>query len=176
MDAHRRFALAAVGVDRPGIVAGVAAALLAHDGNVEDSRMAILRGRFAMVLVVALPAGADDAAVRAGLDAARAELGLDALTLHPLGGGEPGAPVASHVVSVYGADHPGIVHAVARALAAHGATITDLTTHLTAELYAMLVEAAVPPGHEAALAGALDAVAADQGVELTLAPLDADAL
>ena len=42
-----------------GIAAAVARVLYEHGGNVEDSRMAILGGHFAMMLIVALPADAD---------------------------------------------------------------------------------------------------------------------
>jgi predicted amino acid-binding ACT domain protein len=39
----------------------VTGALLPHGINIEDSRMAILRGHFAMMLVVAVPEDADPA-------------------------------------------------------------------------------------------------------------------
>ena len=42
----RHYALTAVGRDRPGIVAGITAVLLAHEVNVEDSQMTILREPF----------------------------------------------------------------------------------------------------------------------------------
>ena len=45
-------AVSAVGLDRPGIIAGVAERLAAHGANITDSRMAILRGHFAMTLIV----------------------------------------------------------------------------------------------------------------------------
>src|SRR3954447_3694218 len=45
-------AVSAVGLDRPGIIAGVAERLAARGANVTDSRMAILRGHFAMTLIV----------------------------------------------------------------------------------------------------------------------------
>src|SRR6266481_3460631 len=51
-------AVTAVGADRPGIVAAVSRVLYDIGGNIEDSRMAILGGHFAMVLIVALPQGA----------------------------------------------------------------------------------------------------------------------
>src|SRR5487761_1165165 len=48
-------AVCAVGVDRPGIVAGVSQVLLRADCNIEDSSMTILRGHFAMMLIVHTP-------------------------------------------------------------------------------------------------------------------------
>ncbi|MGH2838428.1 MAG: ACT domain-containing protein, partial [Thermoleophilaceae bacterium] len=76
-----RFALSAIGRDRPGIVAGVSGALLKHGANIEDSRMAILSGHFTVMLIVSTPADADVDALGRDLDAARDELGLGALTL-----------------------------------------------------------------------------------------------
>ena len=46
------FAVAAIGEDRPGIVAAVSEALLAADASIEDSSMTILGGHFAMLLLV----------------------------------------------------------------------------------------------------------------------------
>ena len=53
-------AVTVLGHDRPGIVADVTAALAGPAGNLEDSTMTLLRGHFAMVLLV-----------RTGADAAR---------------------------------------------------------------------------------------------------------
>jgi glycine cleavage system transcriptional repressor len=48
----RHFAVTAIGADRPGIVAAVSNVLLDHEGNIEDSQMTILCGRFTMMLIV----------------------------------------------------------------------------------------------------------------------------
>ncbi len=45
-------AVTAVGADRPGIIARVTGVLLEHGGNLEDATMTILRGQFAMMLLV----------------------------------------------------------------------------------------------------------------------------
>jgi glycine cleavage system transcriptional repressor len=171
-----RYALSAIGRDRPGIVAAVTRARLVHGVNIEDSQMAVLGGQFTMMLVLAAPEGVDAAALREELDAAAAQTGLASLVLEEL---EPAAsppPEASHVVSVYGIDHPGIVHAVTAALADQGASITDLRTQLAgsrdAPLYAMLIEVAGPPPD----AERLGALAREQGVELTVRPLERDVL
>ena len=178
----RQHALSAIGRDRPGIVAAVSAVLLDHAVNIEDSQMTILRGHFTMMLVVAVPDGADVAALRADLDAARGGLGLEALALGELDDAGPMAePVPSHILTVYGADHPGIVHAATAALAERGVDITDLTTKLVGEggepLYALMMEIAPPEGIDAAeLQAALERVGGEQGVEVTLRPLEPDAL
>lgn len=174
------FAVSAVGRDRPGIVAAVSEALLAHDANIEDSQMAILRGHFAMTLVVSTGAGTDAAALEHDLRAAADRLGLDAMSVSEITEIDPAAePVPSHLVSVYGADHAGIVHAVSSALAQLGVTITDLESRLAGEgaVYAMQLEVALPPGADpASVERELAAVAGAQRVELAFRPLEHDAL
>jgi glycine cleavage system transcriptional repressor len=177
----RHFALSAIGRDRPGIVAAVTERLLEHELNIEDSQMAILRGHFTMVLILAAPDDADEQALRDGLEEVAARLGLEAMSLsgveHAAGGGEP-----SHIVTVYGADRPGIVHATAHVLAEHGVNITDLQTRLLGEdaaepIYAMLLEVALPDelaGEE--LERLLRETARDQGLEVSVRALEHDAL
>jgi glycine cleavage system transcriptional repressor len=174
----QRFALSAVGRDRPGIVAGVSRVLLEHGINIEDSQMTILRGHFAMTLIVA-GQDPDAASLRSDLEGAASELGLDATALQEIAEDAAEAPEASHIVSVYGVDHPGIVHAVSAALAEHGWGITDLDTRVLGvesnPLYVMVMEVAAPAGEENPDA-LLQAVGDEQGVEITARPLEQDAL
>ncbi len=175
----RSFALSAVGADRPGIIAAISERLVAHGLNVTDSQMGILRGFFAMTLVLE-SAGVDEDALRADLAAAAEELHLEALTLrevHEAGAGSLDA--ATHVVSVYGADHPGILASVTSGLAAAGANVCDLRTRLVEEdaVYVMIVDVAVPDAlDEAALGAALAAIGEQQGVDVTLRAADTDVL
>jgi glycine cleavage system transcriptional repressor len=180
----RRLALTAIGHDRPGIVAAVSRVLLAHRANVEDSQMTILRGHFTMMLVIALPEDADAATLRDDLDDVRTQLDLEAILLSPLEEVDPGnEPVPTHMVTLYGADHPGIVHAATSVLAERDVDITDLTTKLVNEaggappLYALMMEIAPPSGApEEELEEALRRVAEDQGVEVSLRRLETEAL
>ncbi|HEX8054838.1 MAG TPA: ACT domain-containing protein [Thermoleophilaceae bacterium] len=180
----RRLALTAIGHDRPGIVAAVSRVLLAHRANVEDSQMTILRGHFTMMLVVALADDADVNTLRDDLDDVREELALEAILLSPLEEVDPGGePVPTHMVTLYGADHPGIVHAATSVLAERGVDITDLTTKLVNEaggappLYALMMEIAPPSeAPEDELEDALRRVAEDQGVEVSLRRLESEAL
>ena len=176
----RHLAVSALGRDRPGIVERVTRVLLDHAVNVEDSQMAILRGRFTMTLVVAPSEGTDVDRLRSDLDAAAVDLELDALTVHEVAEVPAATAEPTHLVTVYGADHPGIVHAAAAALAEAGCNITDLNTRLAGEaeggLYVLLLEAAVPQGAAAALESALDAVGAAEQVEVSVRELEQDAL
>jgi glycine cleavage system transcriptional repressor len=178
-------ALSALGRDRPGIVAEMTGVLVEHGVNIEDSRMAILSGEFAMVLVLGAPEGVDRQRLEQDLQGARGRLGLETVTLADLAAGDASpAPAsrATHIVSVYGGDHPGIVHSVATALAERGVNIADLTTRLVDEpggepLYAMALEVALGASVEAdELEAALVAVGRDQGVEVSFRALELDAL
>jgi glycine cleavage system transcriptional repressor len=170
-------AVTAVGPDRPGIVAAVTGVLLEHGGNLEDTAMTRLGGHFAMVLVVDIDEGAGDleaalAAATAGLD-----LTVTVRAIADLASAEDtGTP---YVVSVHGADRPGIVHRVANVLADHGANIVDLATHqLTTDAgtgYVVLLEVLVPSAPDA-LVAALEATAAELGVDVTVRADEAEVL
>ena len=179
----RHLAISAIGRDHPGIVAAVTRVLLDHHVNVEDSQMTILRGRFTMMLIVSGPDGLDEAALRSDLGEAAQELGLDAVSVEAVD--EPAAvPTSepSHIVTVYGVDHPGIVHAVSARLAAREVNVTDLETRLVGEggqagLYAMVLEVALPAAVDPdALRTMLEEVGAEQGVEVTVRPLEPDVM
>ena len=173
-----QLALSAIGRDRPGIVAATTAVLLRHGVNVEDSRMSILRGHFTMVLILGVSEQTDRAALGADLDAVAAELGLEALALSAVEPLAEAAPEPTHVVTVYGVDHPGIVHRATAVLAEHGVNVTDLETRLAEEqgepsLYALLIEVALPPDLDpATLDAALAEAAASESVEVSLRELD----
>jgi glycine cleavage system transcriptional repressor len=175
-------ALSAIGRDKPGIVAAITGVLLDHGVNIEDSQATILRGHFTMVLILAAPEGLDRDGLSGALERASGELGLEALVLRDVEEVDTAAPEPSHMVTVYGVDHPGIVHGAARALADRGVDITDLNTRLVEDegeepLYALMMEVAIPTGGSAAdLRDALDEVGQREGVEVSLRELERDAL
>jgi len=169
-------AVTVLGRDRPGIVADVTAALAAVDGNLEDSTMTLLRGHFAMVVLVRTTA--DEASVERILQPLTADqsLRVDARLLadDAAGGGSVGP---TYVLSVHGADRPGIVSAVTRAVADHGGNIVDLGTRLGAGLYVLTAELELPAGTEvAALERDLEGVAGRLGVGVHLTAVDAELL
>ncbi len=160
----------AVGADRPGIVAAITGALLELGGNLEETRAALLRGSFATVLAVAVPDGVGRDEVQAALRPVALELGLG-LWVGDAAPRTEAEPLPRAVVSVYGADHPGIVHAMATALAAAGANIVDLSSRLVGDppIYVLGIEVELPADGDAdALWQALAPVAAASGVELAI--------
>lgn len=177
----RELVVTAIGEDRPGIVAGVTEVLLEHGCNLQDTSMTILRGRFAMMLVVD---GPDDVGPLAdALGEVGGRLGVEvAVAGAPAGsataGGTGGEP---YVVSLYGADAPGLLARIARHLAGHGVNITDLSTRLIGEreqpVYAMVLDVVVPAGLDPdELSASLGAAAATVGLHCRLHPGSADVL
>ena len=166
-------AVAVLGPDRPGVIAALSEVLLAGSGNLEDASMTILRGQFAMTLVVDVDMTAD--AVSADLAPVAERLGLlISVRDAPLGsvtdgGGEP------YVVSVHGADRPGIVHRVTAAVARAGGNITDLSTRLAGGMYVLVADVDLP-GTPDGLGAELTVVSAELGVEARLRAGDADLL
>ena len=177
----QRFALCAVGADRPGIVSAVTGCLLEHGLNIEDSQMTILGGHFTMTLLVGAES-IDEAQVRRGLQETGGRLGLETVTLNAVDESVSGRADPSHIVTVYGVDHPGIVHAVAEVLAVNAINISDLNTRLIPEegrpgLYAMMLEVVLPDGTDGArLEELLSEVAAEQGVDVSVRELETDEL
>lgn len=174
------FAVTAIGRDRPGIVAEISGALYELRGNIEDSRMAILGGHFAVMLIVELPAEVTRERLEERLTRSRERLGLDALTVNPIGHLERAGGDPTHLVSVYGADHPGIVHTVTAALAERGVNITDLQTRVAgareSPFYVMLIEIALGSASAEEVTEALSRAGDEAGVEISLSELQADPL
>ena len=168
-------AVTVIGPDRPGIIADVTGRLAELEGNLEDSSMTILRGHFAMTLVVAVDVGA--AAVDAALHDLTEQGGL-AVEVREVGPEPAPAPAGgAYLMTVHGGDRPGIVSATTRVLAEAGANITDLTTRLAGELYLLVAEVDLPGAADLpGLSDRLHAVARDLGVEVSLRPADVDVL
>jgi glycine cleavage system transcriptional repressor len=175
------FAVWAMGADRPGIVAAVTGVLLRMGCNLKDCSMTVLSRHFAMVMEVEGPDDLAPEALEAELARSEgcAELSVD---VRPAGDGAPivveGDP---YIVSVYGSDHPGIVHRISTVLADNSVNITDVNTRVIGEngepVYAMLLEVTLPRSLDPTeLDDALQATAAEVGVEASLHPADADVL
>ncbi len=168
-------AVTVVGHDRPGIVNRVTAAIADLSGNLEDSSMSLLRGHFAMTLIAALP---DEAAVDL-LDDALADLRGEGLTVavFEVADQEAPAPGVLALVSVHGADRPGIVRAATDEVMRFGGNITDLSTRLGTDLYVLSADVTFPPGSDLALIGtAVRERLAAVGVSATVSQVDEDLL
>jgi glycine cleavage system transcriptional repressor len=167
-------AVTVLGHDRPGIIADVTGVLASLGGNLEDSSMTLLRGHFAWTLVVSVDA--DVALVSERL----AHLTAEGLVVSVLPMPAPDGPTldgSAWLLSVHGADRPGIVSGLTRVVAAVGGTITDLTTRLGTGIYLLVAEVALPLDTDVEALGArIVAVAGELGVRATLTPAESDVL
>jgi glycine cleavage system transcriptional repressor len=168
-------AVTAIGNDRPGIVAGVTKVLYDRGCNLEDVSSTILRGHFSMVLIVRPPEGVDAAALENDLAAPARDMGL-VITARPVAEAEARVADPTHMVSVYGADRPGIVYRVAAALAGAEANVTDLTSRVIGAeddpVYALMLEVSVPG--EVDLERMLGELKDELGVDVSVHPIEAD--
>ncbi len=171
-------AIAAIGRDRPGIVASVSRVLLDLGCNVEDSSMTLLRGNFSMMLVIACPDDLSVDAARAALQPACDDLGLTFSVLEV--DDRASVPEPTHVLTVYGGDKPGILYRTTELLAASGVNITDLNSRLVGDaqpVYAVILELEVPAAADVGdLDARLHAVASEIGVDVVLHEREADVL
>jgi glycine cleavage system transcriptional repressor len=166
-----QLAVTVIGPDRPGIIADVTGALAGVGVNLEDSTMTLLRGHFAMMLVCTGPADG----VQEALEPLSGEL---VITVREVAPEQAHPPVgASYILSVHGADRPGIVSAITRVVAAVGGNVTDLSTRLSGTLYVLTAEVELPASANLGiLQTALEVTADELGVGVTLRPAESDDL
>ena len=169
MSERKYVVLFAEGPDKSGLVADLTAFIVASDGNVEDSRMAVLGGLFGIMMLVSgasacldkLHAGAAEVEARAGLR----------ITLVPTAA--PAVPAGTRrlTVTVEALDREGIVHAVADCLHRQGGNIVDLDAKAYcapvsgSPLFRLEIKVDVPAGAVPATSDALSALAAAEELD-----------
>jgi len=177
------FLLTAFGKDRPGIVAGVSRVLVDLKGNIEDASMTRLGGEFTMMLVTSLPSGMTVAKLDKALRPLQKKLGLEVTpkNIPAAAARQTKSDAPKFLISVYGADRSGIVHAITDALAKRKVSVTDLQTKVigssTKPVYVMLLEVDVPASVDLDdLRSELDRLHQDLKVEISLQDIEAIAL
>ncbi len=178
-----RWIVTAIGKDRPGIVAGGTKVLYQLGCNLEDSAMTRLEGEFTIMLIFSSPSGMTEEKLRKGFAPLEGPLKLvvhlKALTKPETSG--PRTRGRTYLISVYGADHPGIVFHVSEALARARVNITDVHTHRSAgkgpSLYLLLLEVELPPRMTGeSLEPHLKKLGKSLGVEVSLRPSESEIL
>ena len=118
-----------MGHDRPGIVAGVAKVLFENACNIEALSQTVLMGQFAMIVVAAPLKGARAARLEDDLKALAESMDLE-IHIRTVNPAEqlpfPAAETEHFVITVRGADRPGLVAAITAILAEEGINITRL--------------------------------------------------
>jgi len=174
------FSLSVVGKDRPGIVAEVSRVLYELGCNIQDSTCTILSGQFAMILVIFHREYDSVSQVDTFFDSLRKNMGLT-ISLHALEEEEisrqEGYDGRSHIISVYGADRPGIVHAVASELARQRVNITDMNTQVVGSedrpVYVMILEADIPDSVDLKeLERAFERIRKELSISISMRPIE----
>lgn len=168
------FALTIIGRDRPGIVSQVTEILFRHGCNIADSSCSILGGQFSMILIISHPEYTGrESFGDAFVPLEESNLSVFLRTLKP--GGEKRAELEGELcmISVYGADQPGIVYQVSRELGNRQINITDLNTKLVGDesrpVYVMMIEAVLPEGLEVEeIESWMEALKTEMGVDISV--------
>jgi glycine cleavage system transcriptional repressor len=130
MERERNYmVLTAVGPDRPGLVNEISSLIRDAGANLEDSRMAILGGEFAIILLISGSQQATERVVQLGARIEN-ELGLRCILKETSVLAPPAECVPYHI-RVTGMDRPGIVHAITSVLARHGVNLATVESRVT---------------------------------------------
>ena len=126
----RYIAVSAMGRDRVGLADDIAAWIEGASGNVEESKMAVLGGEFAVIMLISGTESTVETLSR-GAAAKAEDLGLrinaaETTAPHAPAGGRP------YSVESVSLDSPGIVHALTREIRSLGISIEDLETSSSA--------------------------------------------
>jgi glycine cleavage system transcriptional repressor len=149
----QHFALTIIGRDRPGIVSQVTEILFQGGFNIADSSCSILGGQFSMILIISNPEiSTKEQFSNTFQPLEEQHLSVYIRTLKPGGEVRPELEGELCMISVYGADKPGIVFQVTKELGDRKINITDLNTKLVGDkqkpVYVMMLEAMLPEGSE----------------------------
>lgn len=142
--------ITATGEDRPGIVARLTEVFVAHGANLEESRMALLGGEFAAIVLVSMPSEKLEELLPA-LDLLKKESILVTTKKTSALSPERFKGYAVYEISVSGADHEGIVHKVSTYLREHAINIQAMESDLAnapdtgTQLFCMRATVQVPP-------------------------------
>lgn len=118
--------ITASGDDQVGLVQRFTSRIAEAGCNIEDSRMALLGGQFAIIMLVS---GRWDALskLEGRLDQLAGELGLSIIHKRTREA-ERGQPLVPYHIEVVAMDHPGIVHSLADFFSRQGINIEELDT------------------------------------------------
>lgn len=144
-----RAVVAAIGEDRPGIVNAIAEIASNLNLSIEDSRMTVLGGEFAVLMSVAggtLPLQRLETKLRKLAE----QMDLAFLFRRTAGRDNVEGRIP-YTVSVTAMDHPGIVHQVANFFSSQNIniynldTVTERAPHTGTPIFSLVMEVEVPP-------------------------------
>jgi len=140
--------VSAVGADRAGIVNELASTVAETGCNIADSRMTVLGGDFAVILLVD-GRWNELAKLEAALPGVEKRLGL-VISAKRTAPGQSNSELLPYNVEVVALDHPGIVHKLANFFSSREINIRDMTTssysaaHTATPMFAVQMTVDVP--------------------------------
>ena len=161
----------AVGADRPGVIAALSGVLVELGCNLSDTQMAVLQGYASMMLVVDAPesVGVDklQVALARGCEGLGHALWVQRISdLFP-----PARPGHRWVVSVHGADRPGVVFEATRLLADAHINVVGLESRLSGTVCSLSMQVDVPQGVDGnEVATKLDRLGEQLGLSCSMRP------
>jgi glycine cleavage system transcriptional repressor len=140
--------------------------------NLSDAQMAVLQGHTSMMLIVEAPESLEAETLQAALVQGAEGLG-HAVWVHRLSEAPPTTgPGSQWVVSVHGADRPGVVFEVTRVLAGAGVNIVDLQSRLAGPVGSLTMRVDVPIAVDGTeVADKLDRLGEQLGLSCSMRPL-----
>lgn len=148
-----RAVIATIGQDRPGLVNELSEIVLGANANIEDSRMSVLGGEFAVLMSVSGENAALDA-LESTLSSLAARTGLAHLFRRTSDRAQ--RQTTRLAVRVETLDHPGIVHGIANFFSSRGVNIRELETqtepapHTGTPVFSLNMEIEIPEGEDVA--------------------------
>ena len=146
---NNQLVLSALGKDRPGIVDELSKAIYLLDCNISDSRMTVLGGEFAILLLVEGPWN-QLARLEGQLPELEKSLGLTIIARQTSDTTRTDA--LPYLVEVVSLDNPGIVHKLANFFSQRNINIVDLETstyaapHTGTPMFAVQMNIGIPVG------------------------------
>jgi glycine cleavage system transcriptional repressor len=149
---NQSLVITAIGADRPGIVNELTEVLLNANLNVEDSRMSVLGGEFAVMLLVT-GNEASIKTIKQQKETLSEKLNLS-LLIKATSGRSQNNDHVSYKITVEGMDNPGIVHKLARYLSQHSINIVHMQTdsghapHTGTPMFSVNMQVDIPVDHD----------------------------
>ena len=123
----KNLVISALGNDKPGIVNELSKAILDQGGNITESRMTVLGGEFAMMLLVIGTQECIDNII-SKLEATGEKLNLT-LIAKETQAQESNQKRLPYLITVVSMDHPGIVHNISDFLSSRNLNIEEIDTN-----------------------------------------------
>ena len=118
--------LTAVGPDQVGLVEKISQFIVQHGCNIEDSRMAVFYGEFAVIILIT-GASADLTSIASAYQELETQTGLTIATKIPASR-RPSELLLPYKLMASCMDHPGIVHKLSQVLSSMGVNIESMET------------------------------------------------